>query len=303
MKKKFIKILLVSFFATSVFTFGLLIPTIPVSAETMSVSQFVELLITIGAIPADKVVAARALAVNLSSATSTITSTPTIVATSSLPYIQVLSPNGGENWDIDVDVAYSITWGSTSKVPVNIGLAPGHGEVCNLTSTPVSSGKTTNTFRVLLKTAKCFNQITGTSSPVIDGTYKVRVSYTNESGKIVSDDSDKSFKILPVLIPSMKVTYPNGSENLIRNREYTIKYTLTNFTKSNDDLIYYYLLDNDGNIVTNGRKVITTARNFVLDIPSNITANAYKIKLKLTTNEHVEIEDTSDNFFWISSAY
>jgi hypothetical protein len=300
MKKYINYFLFVSFIIVTIFTFNLSpqsVSATTVSNSQMTVSQFVELMITIGAVPADRVATVRAMITSLSK-----TSVATTTATSSLPYIQVLSPNGSESWEIDVDVPYTISWGSSSQIPVSISLIPARGAECKLTPAPITSKNTTNNYSIKLKTAQCYNTVTGTSTPVVDGSYKVRVSYVNAAGTTVKDESNANFTIRPIPIPSIKVTYPNGGENLVRNREYVAKYTLTNVTKSSDDLIYYYILDSFGNNVSNGRKLITSARTFDLDLSSSMTPGAYKVKIKLTTPDRVEIEDTSDNFFWVSSA-
>ena len=298
MKKYFSYLILVSFFVSTIFTFGISVPTASATATSitpMTISQFVELLITIGVIPANKVTAARAAIASLNSTTMA-----TSTATSSLPYIQVLSPNGGESWAIDLDVPYSITWGSSSQIPVNIGLVYGSNKLCNLTSTPVTSKNTTNTFSILLKKAKCYNNVAGTSTPLVDGSYKVRISYVSATGTIIKDESNAVFKINPILVPSLKLTYPNGGENLVRNHDYDVKYVIKNVGQGYDGYIYLTLLDSSGNVVFNSSKII---RNGIynLELPSGLTPGAYKVKIKTTTKDLVDVEDISDNFFWISA--
>jgi len=299
MKKYFIHLLFVSFIVTSLFTFSLFAPAVA-SAQTITISQFVELLITIGAIPQDKIIAARAMVAVLNQTGIATTTSTVTISSSTVPYLQILTPNGGQTLELDSDISAAITWGSTYQVPVDISLVNLKGAVCNLHQAPIISKNTQNTFNVLLKTAKCYNKVTGTSTPVVDGVYKARVSYTDPSGAIIKDDSNTTFRIMPIPVPSIKITYPNGAENLVRNQEYEIKFTLKDAVVDSTGLVYLYLLDKDGNIAFNSRKV---ARDgiFKLDIPSSLTAGAYKVKLKLTTNEHDEIEDTSDNLFWIST--
>ncbi len=272
-----------------------------VSAQNMTLSQMVELLINAGMITADKAVAARALVANLNPTPAKATTPTTPVSLASRPYLQVLSPNGGESWNIDLGLPYSITWGTFNQIPVTVSLVPtSKKEACNLNFLPIISKSTTNTFSVLLKTARCFNLQTGLSTPLTAGTYRARVSYTDGTGTVVSDDSNTTFKILPKAVPSIKVTYPNGGENLIRHTDYDVKYTLKNVTSSRDGLVYLYLLDSNGNTAYNSHK---TMRNgtYDMELPSSLVAGAYKVKLKLTTNLREEIEDVSDDFFWIST--
>lgn len=297
------KYFLLSVLITSLFISNFLLPIKSVQAQNFNISQFVELLISIGAIAPEKAVAARAVATTLSSATTTPTIS-TAVSTST-SYIQVFTPNGGESWEIDLDIARSITWGSSGLSQVRVALVSSvkKNPVCELTPNLISTRNGNNEFKVLLKTAQCYNLATGTSTPLTDGTYKARVYFTDSYGTTISDESNAVFKILPKPIPSFKVVYPNGGEQLIRNREYNVTYKFTNVTNVVDNLIYLYLLDNNGNTVFNSRKIKRSDNTYSLDLPGSLSAGAYKIKLKTTTNdrnERIELEDVSDNFFWIN---
>ena len=153
MKKYFSHLLLAVFVITAVF-FNVSAPAASAQTQSMTISQFVELMITIGAVPVDRVVAVRAMVASLGN--SSALAAPA-VSTGTLPYLQVLTPNGGENWNLDAQLPYAITWGSTSQVPVTISLVPAKGEICNLSSSPVTSIKGNNSYSVLLKNAQCIN--------------------------------------------------------------------------------------------------------------------------------------------------
>lgn len=298
MKKYITRGLLATFIITLVFISGSF--TAIVKAETMTISQLVELLISIGAISSDKVITAREAVSKFTLATTTVATVAT--TTSSVPYIQVLVPNGGQSWELDLDVPYIITWGSIGLSQVNVALVSANTKipVCNLTSTPIATINGNNSYSVRLKTALCFDSKTASSTPIRDGVYKARVFYT-VNGKLIQDDSDTTFKVLPVPIPSLKVTYPNGGESLLRNHDYVVKYSLTNIDKSNDGLIYLNLYDNAGNSVFNSHKLLRSDKTYDLELPSNLTTGAYQIKLTLTTKDKVVLEDSSDKSFWISS--
>ncbi len=266
-------------------------------AEGMTFPQLVELLISIGAIPADKVVAARAVAAQpLVIATSTIATSTTTA--SSTAYVQVLTPNGGESWAIDMGVPYTITWGSQGLSTVNLSLVLSpKNTVCNISPLPIAAKNGNNTYKFLLKTAKCYNLVTGTSTALIDGTYKARVTGTDSFGLSVKDDSNATFKITPILVPSIKVTYPNGGESFKARTSYDIKYTLKN---SSERALKISVLDYQDNSVYN-----TTGfgSNGVYDwtVPSSLNDGAYKIKLQMTENDGTVIEDTSDKPFWVTA--
>lgn len=306
LKKYFKRYVVISLILSCVFVLSSLV-VFPVKAQSMTISQLIELLITIGVIAPDKAVAARTVATDLASTTTATTTITTPVNTNIIStttsYIQVFYPNGAENWKIDLDLPYTIRWGSVGLTQVNVALVSSNAKtsICNLTPGPITTKSGDREFSVLLKTAKCYNQTTGTSTPLTDGSYKARVYFTDIKGNTLKDESNAVFKILPVPIPSMKLAYPNGDEQLTRNTEYIVKYTLTNVDRIEDSLIYYYLLDNNGNIADNGHKLVTSGRTFDYKLPSSLSAGAYKMKLKLNTDEHVLLEDVSDNFFWIST--
>jgi hypothetical protein len=298
---KYFREILTIFIFSFIFSFFTPISVGAQSASTsMTVSQLVEMLITIGVISPDKAVAARATAITFDQ-TGIATTTPAVAV--STPYIQVLSPNGAESWEIDLDVPYTITWGSTGLAHVDVALVSSNTKIplCNLTSAPITTKDGNNSFKILLKTAMCTNSTTGSSTPLIDGSYKVRVYGTDNFGTTAKDESNAVFKIIPKPIPSLKVTYPNGTETLIRNNEYVVKYTAKNVDETDDNLIYLYILDNTDNVVSNSRKLFRRDGTYNLDLPSSLKVGAYKIKLKLTTDERVELEDMSDNFFWITT--
>ncbi len=306
MKKYFSKSLLTSFIIATVFSFGAFFSTAPVSAASMSISDFIELLITVGVVPADRVEAVRALAVTLSqtAVAPVIAPAPTGIISTSTSYLQVLTPNGGESWEIDLDVPYTVTWGSAGLNQVRMAFVSTTKSIgtCEISPSPFVSRNGDNKLSMLLKTTQCYNLTTGSSTPLKDGTYKLRVYYTDTVGTTISDESNATFKITPKLIPSIKVTYPNGGEQLVRNREYQVKYKLTNVTNVVNNLIYLYLFDSDGNIAYNSHKTKRTDSTYSLDLPSSLSAGAYTIKLMTTvTDEKVAIEDTTDNFFWIST--
>jgi hypothetical protein len=302
MKKHFLSLLLAVLVSVGIVTAGTQVQAVTsVPVQPTTISQLVELLISIGVIAPDKAVSARAAAVNLGkvAASNAIVSASTV--STSTAYIQVLKPNGGESWEIDLDVPYQISWGSSGLSHVRIALVDSKNVPCEISLSPFTSKDGDHNKDLLLKNALCYNLNTGSSTPLKDGTYKVRVYFTDARGVTVKDESNSTFRILPVPIPSIKVTYPNGGESLVRNTDYDIKYSLTNVDDSIDGLIYMYLLDNNGNIAFNSHKLMRNGL-YDLEFPGSLSAGAYKVKLKLTTkDERVEIEDTSDNFFWVST--
>jgi hypothetical protein len=295
--KKYFFLLVFVFLLISSLSFSS-VASATISSQPTTIAQLVELLISIGVISADKAVVARTVV-------SSFTLNPNFTVSTSTSYVQVLSPNGGESWSIDLDLPYSIKWGSSNLPSVFVSLIPSSSKnpICNLSPLPIVSKNGNNTLSVLLKKAQCYNLITGTSTPLTAGVYKVRVSYTDSLGTIIKDESNATFKIMPKPVPVLKVTYPNGGETLIRNQEYDVKYKFTDVTNVDNNLLYLYLYDSEGNLVYNSHRAKRSDGVYSLDLPSSLKAGAYKIKLIATVidNGRVEIEDSSDNFFWIST--
>jgi hypothetical protein len=287
MNKIFLTLLLTASVFLSAFIF---IPRETQAAE-MSVTQLIELLISIDVIAPEKAEAARQVAASLDIP---------IISQNPLPYLQVLKPNGGESMEMDLDIPYAFSWGASLAVPVNIALVPTKGVVCNLTPTPVLSRRPSDSMNVLLRTARCYDQVKNTSTPLVHGTYKMRVTYAGPklaTSTVIKDESDSAFTIKPTPVPAITVTYPNGGEKITRNDYYDIKYTVTDTT--DEEPIYLSLINADGYVIKNAHKF---GKNgvFELRIDSTIDEGLYKIRLKTMADDKTEIEDYSDTYFWIS---
>jgi hypothetical protein len=124
--------------------------------------------------------------------------------TSSTSSIKVISPNGGEGWEMGGD--YDIKWNSTNVDNVNIYLAFPDGALCFLKTTTASQGH------------YLFHFLGGYQCPNID---RVPHSQPNNNYKIaifgnlqnVSDYSDNDFLIVYASVqPNITVISPNGGE-------------------------------------------------------------------------------------------
>lgn len=105
-------------------------------------------------------------------------------------YINVASPNGGEQWVSGNQ--YSITW--QDNVSVNVKIELYKGGVFNSTIISSTTSNGTYTWQIPI------NQVTGSD-------YKVRISCVNSSG--LYDESNSNFVISQ---PNILVTSPNGGE-------------------------------------------------------------------------------------------
>lgn len=302
MKKYFVSLLLL----TILFSFSTITIT---QADTMTVSQLIELLITSGAIPADKAVAARAVGVSLDVSRPATTTTTT---SSGASYLQVILPKLTETWLTDQGMYHPIVWGSTGISSARVALVSSStkatktasstvGVNCDLTSSPIISKNGDNTLKVTTPVI-CYDNYGG-NKVLVDGTYRVKITGTDISGKEIKAEGGT----VKIISPVLKVTYPNGGE-ILSHSNYTLKYTLTNASTKK---LEAKLLNYQGDIIplvlkssvvraATSRASSTLSHSF--KIPSSVEAGAYKLKLDLMTTNSNRVEDSSDDFFWISDS-
>ncbi len=274
---------------------SVIFPTTAKAKTTFSLVDLVDVLISVGAISSDNLVQAKVFAANYDKDQLE----PNEAQDS---YIQILDPVKAVVWEMDQDISYEIKWGSEGMVSTRLALV-GSKNTCELTYNPLSTKNGEHTYKILPKNTNCYDLSTAQSTKLMDGSYRLRIYGVNANGGESKKDSSFSINIKPIPIPSIKVTAPNGGENLSRREDYNVKYTLTNFEKSIDDLIYFRLIDKDGNSAYNGHKALRKG-TFSIDFPGSLPVGSYKLKLSVTTNEQrVLVEDESDNFFWINSGF
>lgn len=144
--------------------------------------------------------------VNASNA-SVVSNNIALIVNGTVPGIKVTSPNGGEKWIRGT--TQTIKWNSTGSPGAYVRielLKPGRPNQLIISST-LNDGL----HPWLIPAA----QMPGSD-------YKVKITSTINAS--INDTSDKNF-IIPV--PSFKVVFPNGGENLIRGTIQTIKWNST----------------------------------------------------------------------------
>lgn len=138
--------------------------------------------------------------------------------------ITVVSPNGGESWQVGGD--YDIKWNSANVNNVNIYLVFPDGALCFLKTTTASQGH------------YLFHFLGGYQCPNID---RVPHSQPNNNYKIaifgdsqdVNDYSDNDFWIVYASIqPSITVISPNGGENWEVGKTYNVIWNTTLYDSS-----------------------------------------------------------------------
>ena len=192
----------------------------------------------------------------------------------SLPYIQVLSPNGGETWVIGTQ--HDITWRAVGTISDNLKIEYSKDNFS--TSTVISNGEANDGI------------YTWTSVPN-DYSTTVKVRITDNNRTQITDMSDASFSIAN---PIIHVTRPNGGELLTVDDVEAI--TWENTGSVGNSLKIEYSKDNffsPGIVIAEDAPNTGTAN---WRIPSDVSAT---VKIRITDNGRQVVWDKSDANFTI----
>ncbi len=289
MKKIFLVLIVLGLFLSSS-------AKVSAAEKEFNMSEFIDVLVSAGVIKFDDIVKAKVWASDYDK----MAKTPTASTTA---FIQVLKPNNSDTWELSRTVPYEIIWGSQGVDSVHIALVSGKNNNCEINYEPIKINNGNHLYKILPKKTLCYNLNTATSTPLLQGSYKILIYGQDDFGVKVSDSSDSNVQIKPVPIPSLKVTDPNGGENLTRTINYDIKYSTSNFDKSLDEMIQLSLINTKGEVVYKTQKRFKDNMIY-LDWPGTLSPGAYKVKLKVTDYKtKVVLEDESDDFFWLSNGY
>jgi hypothetical protein len=209
------------------------------------------------------------------------------------PFITVLSPNGGEAWQIGS--TYEIKWKS-ENVKDNVMILINRNSYLNTKPYAFITRNTSNTGSYLWDTSKPLDTQSGSISNLENG--QDYVILIQNIGTGVSDKSDAAFSIAAAT-PSIAVTYPNGGEQWITGRTFTIQIKSTCIKES---VVLYLYSNNGANYVQSIGQAVADGygnANYSWMIPSNIPAdNTYKILAALVSMPK-DIFDYSDTSFSI----
>jgi hypothetical protein len=185
------------------------------------------------------------------------------------PTIQVLTPNGGENW-FSSGFRYAITWQTNLTTPLRIELLRNNVLVQNITDNAVN-GRFDWTLPNNLAAAT---------------NYRIRISAPTATS--VNDESNANFTITT---PFINVTAPVTGEVWLKSLTYDIRWS-TNIPQ--DQLLRIDLLANNALV----RNIATTTENDGLFrfSPADFLANGtnYRIKVTLADNENVSSLNPGD---------
>jgi uncharacterized protein (TIGR02145 family) len=187
-----------------------------------------------------------------------------------LPEITVISPNGGENWQ--VNLPYNITWTSVDVANVKIDYSTDNGltwlnVVASVPAIPTSYEWT----------------IPNTPS------LQTKVRVTDASFPDIGDTSDNVFRIF---LPEITVTSPNGGENWQVNLPQTITWTSVDVANVKID----YSTDNGLTWLNVTASVPAVPASYQWEVPNTPSSQAL---VRITDVAFPDIGDTSNNVFRI----
>jgi len=190
-----------------------------------------------------------------------------------LPYIQVLAPNGGEAWVIGTQ--HEITWRGVGTISNNLTLEYSKDNFLN--STPIVTGEA--------------NDGTYTWTVPDDYNNNVKVRVTDGDRVDVKDASDSAFSIAN---PTIRVTVPNGGELFTVGDTENITWEVVG-ALSNDLKIEY----SKNNFASAGVSIAAHAPNtspYSWQVPSDLSAT---VRIRITDNNRSATFDKSDADFTI----
>jgi hypothetical protein len=184
--------------------------------------------------------------------------------------IQVTSPNGGEEWNVNSE--QNITWTSSNVTNVKIDYSTNNGGLwLNLVSSiPAASGSYSWTIPNTPST-ECL----------------VRISDVGLASRF--DMSDSVFTIIPLVT----VTTPNGGENWLANSQHNITWTSQIIT----DVSIEYSIDNGSNWISVISSTPASGGSYNWTVPYTPSTECL---VRISDASNASINDVSDNVFTIA---
>ncbi|MBN2120281.1 MAG: DUF2341 domain-containing protein [Candidatus Omnitrophica bacterium] len=191
-----------------------------------------------------------------------------------LPFVEVLKPNGGESWIIGT--THQIEWRTVGAVSDDLQIE--------------YSKDNFSTSDIIFDGVIAQPNYEWTIPDDFSATVKVRITDNTES--LITDDSDAVFSIVN---PVLTVTAPNGGE--LWTVGDTENITWTNTGSVGDDLLIEYSKDNfASNIITIAANLTPNNGNHPWQLPIDPTATA---RVRITDNTRPAVWDKSNAGFTI----
>ena len=191
------------------------------------------------------------------------------------PSIQILAPNGGE--EFEVGTSNTISWTSTKVDKINIELLKND----NIHDVLDSDIENTNSY--LWEISSNIN--------IVDTTYKVRITSSNNSE--VYDESNSFFTITEDPQPAnINITSPTLNDNWSLGSSYDIVWNSTNITGNVRILLYQ-----NGSVVnTIASSLVYNSSPFSWNVDVNSYSTGVNYTIKVVSDNNNSIYDQSPNF-------
>src|SRR6266542_605586 len=221
--------------------------------------------------------------------------------------VTVTAPNGGENWT--AGTTHSITWSGTGSSAnmayYKIALSTDGG----VTWPAAGTANDLTPDGIYDPAARSFSWTIGSALNTTQA--RIRVRPLDSGGNIlITDTSDANFTISPpVVLPTVTVIAPNGSENWTAGTTHSITWSGTG---SSANMAYYKIaLSTDGGVtwpaagtandLTPNGLYDPAARSFSWTIGSSLNTTQARIRVRaLDSGGNILVADTSDANFTIS---
>jgi hypothetical protein len=185
--------------------------------------------------------------------------------------VQVTSPNGGEDWDVNSQ--QNITWTSTNMTNVTIDYSTNNGGVWSNVVSSVSATNGSYTWTIPnTPSAECL----------------VRISDASIASRF--DISDNIFTIVPLVT----VTAPNGGEDWLGDDEHNITWTSQNITNVSIE----YSIDNGSNWISVIASTPASGGIYNWIVPNTPSTQCL---VRISDASNASINDVSDATFTITA--
>lgn len=216
--------------------------------------------------------------------------------------VQVVSPNGGEQWV--VGNTYTISWKHNleGNYEAWIDLLKGGTYYGSIAGGDIRLSNAQNLTSYSWKVG----DMKGGVGPGSD--YQVRITYNDvNTGKMLTDNSDNYFSIVNPTIPSIQVISPNGGEEWQIGKNYQISWKTNNLnsvpTSNNTIAMPLCAVDLYQSGIDHYIKNLIASYSFSSyswQIPSDLTVGKYKIGVRCNeVGGATTYADMSDDYFTI----
>jgi len=199
------------------------------------------------------------------------------------PILTLIKPNGNEK--INRNTTFSITWNSENF----------QGSETLIIEYSKDGGLSNDWFFIAQGTASAFagkyEWFINPATYTVGSQYKVRVRNTSSTAL---DASDQNFQIVPEVVKSIVVTYPNGGEQIEQNSTQVIKWNTTNFIGSESLVVEYTTSSTWQELASGSANSLNGSFNWFIDDTKFAANTNYQIRVRTLDSS---VSDRSNELF------